>query len=130
MLSPLPIQSIITKAELSFYYPFDSTESNFYLQVQPVLDTIQYGELQGVLLDDPIDVIPNILPVVNISDNGKVSLNIREYLQLIYFGYVSNYGLKLEVINTSSPFNLYSIFADTSVLDSLNPELFIQYVSP
>ena len=86
--------------------------------------------LQGVLLDDPIDVIPNILPVVNISDNGKVSLNIREYLQLIYFGYVSNYGLKLEVINTSSPFNLYSIFADTSVLDSLNPELFIQYVSP
>ena len=130
ILYPLPEQSIITKAELSFYYPIDTTQSNFYLQVQPVSDTIHYEELQGVLFDDPIEVIPNILPVVNISNNGKVSLNIREYLQLIYFGYASNYGLKLEVVNTSSPFNLYSLYADTSLADSLNPELFVQYVSP
>ena len=130
ILSPLPEQSIITKAELSFYYPIDTTQSNFYLQVQPVSDTIHYEELQGVLFDDPIEVIPNILPVVNISNNGKVSLNIREYLQLIYFGYASNYGLKLEVVNTSSPFNLYSLYADTSLADSLSPELFVQYVSP
>ena len=100
------------------------------MQVQPVSDTIHYEELQGVLFDDPIEVIPNIFPVVNISNNGKVSLNIREYLQLIYFGYASNYGLKLEVVNTSSPFNLYSLYADTSLADSLNPELFVQYVSP
>ena len=130
LLSPLPEQLIITKAELSFYYPFDTTQSNFYLQVQPVSDSLHYEQLNGVLLDDPIDVIPNILPVVNISNNGKVVLNIREYLQLIHFGYVSNYGLKLEVVNTSNPFNLYSIFSHSSLIDSLNPELFIHYVSP
>ena len=130
LLSPLPEQLIITKAELSFYYPFDTTQSNFYLQVQPVSDSLHYEQLNGVLLDDPIDVIPNILPVVNISNNGKVVLNIREYLQLIHFGYVLNYGLKLEVVNTSNPFNLYSIFSHSSLIDSLNPELFIHYVSP
>ena len=129
-LLPLPEQSIITKAELSFHYPFDTTQSNFYLQVQPVSDTIHYEQLQGVLLEDPIDVISNILPVVNISNNGKVILNIREYLQLIHFGYVSNYGLKLEVINTSNPFNLYSLYSHSSLIDSLNPELLIHYVSP
>ncbi len=68
-LLPLPEQSIITKAELSFYYPINTTQSNFYLQVQPVSDTIHYEQLQGVLLEDPIDVISNILPVVNISNN-------------------------------------------------------------
>ena len=129
-LLPLPEQSIITKAELSFHYSFDTTQSNFYLQVQPVSDTIHYEQLQGVLLEDPIDVISNILPVVNISNNGKVILNIREYLQLIHFGYVSNYGLKLEVINTSNPFNLYSLYSHSSLIDSLNPELLIHYVSP
>ena len=129
-LLPLPEQSIITKAELSFHYSFDTTQSNFYLQVQPVSDTIHYEQLQGVLLEDPINVISNILPVVNISNNGKVILNIREYLQLIHFGYVSNYGLKLEVINTSNPFNLYSLYSHTSLIDSLNPELLIHYVSP
>ena len=129
-LLPLPEQSIITKAELSFHYPIDTTQSNFYLQVQPVADTIHYEQLQGVLLEDPIDVISNILPVVNISNNGKVILNIREYLQLIHFGYVSNYGLKLEVINTSNPFNLYSLYSHSSLIDSLNPELLIHYVSP
>ncbi|MEE3195656.1 MAG: hypothetical protein VX260_01710 [Candidatus Neomarinimicrobiota bacterium] len=129
-LLPLPEQSIITKAELSFYYPIDTTQSNFYLQVQPVSDTIHYEQLQGVLLEDPIDVISNILPVVNISNNGKVILNIREYLQLIHFGYVSNYGLKLEVINTSNPFNLYSLYSHSSLIDSLNPELLVHYVSP
>ena len=129
-LLPLPEQSIITKAELSFHYSFDTTQSNFYLQVQPVADTIHYEQLQGVLLEDPIDVISNILPVVNISNNGKVILNIREYLQLIHFGYVSNYGLKLEVINTSNPFNLYSLYSHSSLIDSLNPELLIHYVSP
>ena len=100
------------------------------MQVQPVSDTIHYEQLQGVLLEDPIDVISNILPVVNISNNGKVILNIREYLQLIHFGYVSNYGLKLEVINTSNPFNLYSLYSHSSLIDSLNPELLIHYVSP
>jgi hypothetical protein len=129
-LLPLPEQSIITKAELSFHYPIDTTQPNFYLQVQPVSDTIHYEQLQGVLLEDPIEVISNILPVVNISNNGKVVLNIREYLQLIHFGYVSNYGLKLEVINTSNPFNLYSLYSHSSLIDSLNPELFIHYVSP
>ncbi|MEC9273457.1 MAG: hypothetical protein VX680_02085 [Candidatus Neomarinimicrobiota bacterium] len=129
-LLPLPEQSIITKAELSFHYPIDTTQSNFYLQVQPVSDTIHYEQLQGVLLEDPIDVISNILPVVNISNNGKVILNIREYLQLIHFGYVSNYGLKLEVINTSNPFNLYSLYSHSSLIDSLNPELLVHYVSP
>ena len=107
-----------------------TTQSNFYLQVQPVSDTIHYEQLQGVLLEDPIDVISNILPVVNISNSGKVILNIREYLQLIHFGYVSNYGLKLEVINTSNPFNLYSLYSHSSLIDSLNPELLIHYVSP
>ena len=129
-LLPLPEQSIITKAELSFHYSFDTTQSNFYLQVQPVSDTIHSEQLQGVLLDDPINMISNILPVVNISNNGKVILNIREYLQLIHFGYVSNYGLKLEVINTSNPFNLYSLYSHSSLIDSLNPELLIHYVSP
>jgi hypothetical protein len=130
LLVPLPEQSIITKAELSFYYPIDTTQSNFYLQVQPVSDSLHYEQLNGILLDDPIEVIPNILPVVNISNNGKVVLNIREYLQLIHFGYVSNYGLKLEVVNISNPFNLYSIYSHSSSIDSLNPELFIHYVYP
>ena len=130
LLFPLPDQSIITKAELSFYYPIDTTQSNFYLQVQPVSDSLHYEQLNGILLDDPIEVIPNILPVVNISNNGKVVLNIREYLQLIHFGYVSNYGLKLEVVNTSNPFNLYSIYSHSSLIDTLNPKLFIHYVSP
>ena len=130
LLLPLPDQSIITKAELSFYYPIDTTQSNFYLQVQPVSDSLHYEQLNGILLDDPIEVIPNILPVVNISNNGKVVLNIREYLQLIHFGYVSNYGLKLEVVNTSNPFNLYSIYSHSSLIDTLNPKLFIHYVSP
>ena len=130
LLLPLPDQSIITKAELLFHYPIDTSQSNFYLQVQAVSDSLHYEQLNGVLLDDPIDVITNILPVVNISNNGKVVLNIREYLQLIHFGYVSNYGLKLEVINTSNPFNLYSIYSHLSLIDSLNPELFIHYVSP
>ena len=130
LLLPLPDQSIITKAELSFYYPIDTTQSNFYLQVQPVSDSLHYEQLNGILLDDPIEVIPSILPVVNISNNGKVVLNIREYLQLIHFGYVSNYGLKLEVVNTSNPFNLYSIYSHSSLIDTLNPKLFIHYVSP
>jgi hypothetical protein len=130
LLLPLPDQSIITKAELSFYYPIDTTQSNFYLQVQPVSDSLHYEQLNGILLDDPIEVIPSILPVVNISNNGKVVLNIREYLQLIHFGYVSNYGLKLEVVNASNPFNLYSIYSHSSLIDTLNPKLFIHYVSP
>ena len=129
ILSPLPEQSIITKAELSFYYPIDTSQSNFYLQLQPVSDSLQYDQLQGVLLNDPIEVMSNILPVVNISNNGKVDLNIREYLQLIHFGYISNFGLKLQVVNTSNPFNLYSVYSQ-STSDSLNPKLFIHYVSP
>ena len=128
LLLPLPEQAVITKAELSFYYPLDTAKSNFYLQVQPVSDSIYYEQLAGVLLEDPINIIPNMLPVVNISNNGKVSLNIREYLQLLHFGYVSNYGLKLEVVNTSSPFNLHILYS--TIVDSLNPELFIHYVSP
>ena len=129
ILSPLPEQSIITKAELSFYYPIDTSQSNFYLQLQPVSDSLHYDQLQGVLLNDPIEVMSNILPVVNISNNGKVDLNIREYLQLIHFGYISNFGLKLQVVNTSNPFNLYSVYSQ-STSDSLNPKLFIHYVSP
>jgi hypothetical protein len=123
----LPQQATITQAELSFYYTNDTSQSNFYLQIQPIIDSISTAELQGLLLDDPLITEPSLI-AVNLSSNGKISLNIREYLQLHHFGYIQNQGLKMEVANTVSPFNTYSFFI--SNLDSLAPKLIIQYVAP
>ena len=123
----LPQQATITKADLSFYYTNDTSQSNFYLQIQPIIDSISTAELQGLLLDDPLITEPSLI-AVNLSSNGKISLNIREYLQLHHFGYIQNQGLKMEVANTVSPFNTYSFFIGN--LDSLAPKLIIHYVAP
>ena len=123
----LPQQATITQAELSFFYTNDTLQSEFYLQIQPIIDSIFTAELQGLLPDDPLSTEPSLI-AVNLSSNGKISLNIREYLQLHHFGYIQNQGLKMEVANTISPFNIYSFFI--SDLDSLAPKLIIQYVAP
>ena len=123
----IPQQAIITQAELSFFYVNDTSQSNFYLQIHPITDTVSIAELQGLLPDDPLVTEPSLI-AVNLSNNGRISLNIREYLQLHHFGYIQNQGLKMEVANTVSPFNIYSFFI--SNLDSLAPKLIIQYVAP
>ena len=123
----IPQQAIITQAELSFYYVNDTSQSNFYLQIHPITDTVSIMELQGLLLDDPLVTEPSLI-AVNLSNNGRISLNIREYLQLHHFGYIQNQGLKMEVANTVSPFNTYSFYI--SNLDSLAPKLIIHYVTP
>ena len=123
----IPQQAIITQAELSFFYVNDTSQSNFYLQIHPITDTVSIAELQGLLLDDPLVTEPSLI-AVNLSNNGRISLNIREYLQLHHFGYIQNQGLKMEVANTVSPFNTYSFYI--SNLDSLAPKLIIHYVTP
>lgn len=123
----IPQQAIITQAELSFFYVNDTSQSNFYLQIHPITDTVSIAELQGLLLDDPLVTEPSLI-AVNLSNNGRISLNIREYLQLHHFGYIQNQGLKMEVANTVSPFNTYSFYI--SNLDSLAPKLIIHYVAP
>ena len=123
----IPQQAIITQAELSFFYVNDTSQSNFYLQIHPITDTVSIMELQGLLLDDPLVTEPSLI-AVNLSNNGRISLNIREYLQLHHFGYIQNQGLKMEVANTVSPFNTYSFYI--SNLDSLAPKLIIHYVTP
>ena len=123
----IPQQAIITKAELSFFYVNDTSQSNFYLQIHPITDTVSIAELQGLLPDDPLVTEPSLI-AVNLSNNGRISLNIREYLQLHHFGYIQNQGLKMEVANTVSPFNTYSFYI--SNLDSLAPKLIIHYVAP
>ena len=123
----LPHQATITKAELSLFYVNDSSQSNFYLQIQPILDSVSIVDLQGLLLDDPLTIEPSLI-AVNLSGNGKITLNIREYLQLYHFGYIQNQGLKMELTNTVNPFNTYSFYADNS--DSLAPKLIIHYVAP
>jgi len=123
----IPQQAIITQAELSFFYVNDTSQSNFYLQIHPITDTVSIMELQGLLLDDPLVTEPSLI-AVNLSNNGRISLNIREYLQLHHFGYIQNQGLKMEVANTVSPFNTYSFYI--SNLDSLAPKLIIHYVAP
>ena len=123
----IPQQAIITQAELSFFYVNDTSQSNFYLQIHPIIDSISIVELQGLLPDDPLETEPSLM-AVNLSNNGRISLNIREYLQLHHFGYIKNQGLKIEVANTVSPFNTYSFY--NSNLDSLAPKLIIHYVAP
>ena len=123
----IPQQAIITQAELSFFYVNDTSQSNFYLQIHPITDTVSIMELQGLLLDDPLVTEPSLI-AVNLSNNGRISLNIREYLQLHHFGYIQNQGLKMEIANTVSPFNTYSFYI--SNLDSLAPKLIIHYVAP
>ena len=123
----IPQQAIITQAELSFFYENDTSQSNFYLQIHPITDTVSIAELQGLLLDDPLVTEPSLI-AVNLSNNGRISLNIREYLQLHHFGYIQNQGLKMEVANTVNPFNTYSFYI--SNLDSLAPKLIIHYVAP
>jgi len=123
----IPQQAIITQAELSFFYVNDTSQSNFYLQIHPITDTVSIAELQGLLLDDPLVTEPSLI-AVNLSNNGRISLNIREYLQLHHFGYIQNQGLKMEIANTVSPFNTYSFYI--SNLDSLAPKLIIHYVAP
>ena len=123
----LPHQATITKAELSLFYVNDSSQSNFYLQIQPILDSVSIVDLQGLLLDDPLTIEPSLI-AVNLSSNGKINLNIREYLQLYHFGYIQNQGLKMELTNTVNPFNTYSFYAGN--LDSLAPKLIIHYVAP
>ncbi|MCS5634664.1 MAG: hypothetical protein NZ763_09750 [Candidatus Marinimicrobia bacterium] len=123
----IPQQAIITQAELSLFYVNDTSQSNFYLQIHPITDTVSIAELQGLLPDDPLVTEPSLI-AVNLSNNGRISLNIREYLQLHHFGYIQNQGLKMEVANTVSPFNTYSFYI--SNLDSLAPKLIIHYVAP
>ena len=123
----VPQQAIITQAELSLFYVNDTSQSNFYLQIHPITDTVSIAELQGLLPDDPLVTEPSLI-AVNLSNNGRISLNIREYLQLHHFGYIQNQGLKMEVANTVSPFNTYSFYI--SNLDSLAPKLIIHYVAP
>ena len=123
----VPQQAIITQAELSLFYVNDTSQSNFYLQIHPIIDSISIVELQGLLPDDPLETEPSLM-AVNLSNNGRISLNIREYLQLHHFGYIKNQGLKIEVANTVSPFNTYSFY--NSNLDSLAPKLIIHYVAP
>ena len=123
----IPQQAIITQAELSFFYENDTSQSNFYLQIHPITDTVSIAELQGLLPDDPLVTEPSLI-AVNLSNNGRISLNIREYLQLHHFGYIQNQGLKMEIANTVSPFNTYSFYI--SNLDSLAPKLIIHYVAP
>ena len=123
----IPQQAIITQAELSFFYVNDTSQSNFYLQIHPITDSVSIAELQGLLPDDPLVTEPSLI-AVNLSNNGRISLNIREYLQLHHFGYIQNQGLKMEVANTVSPFNTYSFYI--SNLDSLAPKLIIHYVAP
>ena len=123
----VPQQAIITQAELSLFYVNDTSQSNFYLQIHPIIDSVSIVELQGLLPDDPLETEPSLM-AVNLSNNGRISLNIREYLQLHLFGYIKNQGLKIEVANTVSPFNTYSFY--NSNLDSLAPKLIIHYVAP
>ena len=123
----IPQQATITQAQLSFFYANDTSQSNFYLQIHPITDSVSITELEGLLLDDPLATEPSLI-AVNLSNNGRISLDIREYLQLHHFGYIQNQGLKMEVANTVSPFNTYSFFI--SNLDSLAPKLIIQYVAP
>ena len=123
----LPRQATITQAELSFFYNNDTSQSNFYLQLEPIIDSVSTAELEGLLLDDPLTTEPSLI-AVNLSSSGKISLDIREYIQLYHFGYIQNQGLKMEVANTVSPFNTYSFFIEN--LDSLAPKLIIHYVAP
>jgi hypothetical protein len=44
----IPQQAIITQAELSFFYVNDTSQSNFYLQIHPITDTVSIAELQGL----------------------------------------------------------------------------------
>ena len=118
----------VSTDELVFHdHPTEKQQSNFYLQIHPITDSVSITELEGLLLDDPLATEPSLI-AVNLSNNGRISLNIREYLQLHHFGYIQNRGLKMEVANTVSPFNTYSFFI--SNLDSLAPKLIIQYVAP
>ena len=123
----LPKQATITQAELSFFYNNDTSQSNFYLQIKPIIDSVSIAELEGLLPDDPLTTETS-LTAVNLSSNGKISVDIREYIQLHHFGYIQNQGLKMEVANTVSPFNTYSFFIGN--LDSLAPKLIIHYVAP
>ena len=123
----LPKQATITQAELSFFYNNDTSQSNFYLQIEPIIDSVSIAELEGLLPDDPLTTETS-LTAVNLSSNGKISVDIREYIQLHHFGYIQNQGLKMEVANTVSPFNTYSFFIGN--LDSLAPKLIIHYVAP
>ena len=123
----LPRQATITQAKLSFFYNNDTSQSNFYLQLEPIIDSVSTAELEGLLLDDPLTTEPSLI-AVNLSSSGKISLDIREYIQLHHFGYIQNQGLKMEVANTVSPFNTYSFFIEN--LDSLAPKLIIHYVAP
>ena len=123
----LPRQATITQAKLSFFYNNDTSQSNFYLQLEPIIDSVSTAELEGLLLDDPLTTEPSLI-AVNLSSSGKISLDIREYIQLHHFGYIQNQGLKKEVANTVSPFNTYSFFIEN--LDSLAPKLIIHYVAP
>tara|TARA_B100001146_G_scaffold130245_1_gene114421 strand:- start:2860 stop:4056 length:1197 start_codon:yes stop_codon:yes gene_type:complete len=123
----LPKQATITQAELSFFYNNDTSQSNFYLQIKPIIDSVSIAELEGLLPDDPLTTETS-LTAVNLSSNGKISVDIREYIQLHHFGYIQNQGLKMELANTVSPFSTYSFFIGN--LDSLAPKLIIHYVAP
>jgi len=122
----LPRQTTFDKAELTFYIVPDTSISSFTFIAIPLQDTVELIDFE-YFDEDNFDVYDYLTVSGTVSD-GKVVLNIKQFLQFHYFDHVNNLGLKLY---SSVNNDIHStIHLHSSTHDTLYPKLFIQYVAP
>lgn len=121
-----PKQTSFDKAELTFYMIPDTTISTFSIWAVPMIDTVELSGFQSVEKDDYS--VDNSLITSGTIFDGKLTLNIKNFIQNYYFDNVENRGLKLYAnINNNLQSKIHFYSAEH---DSLYPRLNIRYVYP
>jgi len=122
----LPEQTSYDQAQLIFYMVPDSNISSFSIWAAPLTDTL---DLMGFsyMDEDDYSIEGTMLSSGSLYD-GKVTINIKDFLQNQYFGNINNMGVKFYAnINNNLHRDIHFYTADH---DSLYPRLRLRYVSP
>ncbi len=122
----LPAQTSYDLAQLIFYMVPDTNITSFSVWAAPLTDTLDLSGF-SYMEEDDYSIEGTMLSSGSLYD-GKITINIKDFLQNQYFKNVENLGLKLYAnINNNLHRDIHLYSAEH---DSLYPRLKIRYVSP
>ena len=125
---------IIRSAELVFNYSDDIVPDGFAIKAAVLQDTVDVeslldGNYYWMVDEDEYTVETSGLMTGTFSE-GKMSMEIRQFVQGVNTGGYNNYGLKLYSDIVRDPFETIHLIKKDELAPETNPYLRITYVTP
>lgn len=122
----VPPVTTIRKAILEMHVSADDSAAGMTVIGYPLADSVVALEFFEAGSDD-YSTLTDYFISGSVSGN-KLKLDLKNYIQAIVFGRISNYGIKLHSSLTNDEFDL--VHLSKSEGDTLAPVLKVQYVAP